>query len=95
MLYIASDRLSAATECLLPWPKWRNYARLADDFSQVFPFSFKNDACIASLTKNGTCYTASECVQKNGVSDGTCAQGYGICCTCEIKVTSNCPIVHN
>ena len=44
---------------------------------------FPNDACIASTTKNGTCYTASECETRNGVNDGSCAQGYGVCCTCE------------
>ena len=43
---------------------------------------FKNDPCYAG-TKNGTCYTASECEQRAGVNAGSCAQGYGVCCTCE------------
>jgi len=42
---------------------------------------FPNDACIASTTKNGTCYTASECETRNGANGGSCAQGYGVCCT--------------
>ena len=45
-------------------------------------YRFKNDPCDAT-TKNGTCYTASECEQRGGVNAGSCAQGYGVCCTCE------------
>jgi len=54
---------------------------------------FKNDPCIAS-TKNGTCYTAAECEQRNGVNAGSCAQGYGVCCTfsatCGQSYSENC-----
>ncbi|TRY81204.1 hypothetical protein TCAL_09003 [Tigriopus californicus] len=28
----------------------------------------------------GTCYTEDECTSKNGVSIGTCANGFGVCC---------------
>ncbi|XP_059089974.1 uncharacterized protein LOC131885814 [Tigriopus californicus] len=28
----------------------------------------------------GTCYTASECQVRNGVSSGSCAGGFGVCC---------------
>lgn len=42
--------------------------------------TFPNDPCEAD-TKNGTCYTAEECSQKGGTNDGSCASGYGVCCT--------------
>ena len=45
-------------------------------------FSFPNDLCVGG-SKNGTCYTSSECTTKGGTSDGTCASGYGVCCTCK------------
>merc|ERR1712038_723204 len=54
---------------------------------------FKNDPCEAT-TKNGTCYTASECEQRGGVNAGSCAQGYGVCCTfsagCGQTYSENC-----
>ena len=34
-------------------------------------------------SQNGTCYTAQECSQRGGSNAGTCALGYGTCCTCE------------
>merc|ERR1719400_37935 len=40
---------------------------------------FPNDVC-AGATRNGTCYTAEECSNKGGASDGTCASGFGVCC---------------
>merc|ERR1719367_510544 len=42
--------------------------------------TFPNAPCDAD-TKNGTCYTAEECSQKGGSNDGSCASGYGVCCT--------------
>jgi len=47
---------------------------------------FANDPCEASNSKNGTCYTAEECEDKGGTSSGSCAEGYGVCCT----FTLNC-----
>merc|ERR1739844_260202 len=41
---------------------------------------FPNDIC-AGASKNGTCYTAEECSSKGGTSDGSCASGFGVCCT--------------
>merc|ERR1711936_42063 len=42
--------------------------------------SFPNDPCDAG-TYNGTCYTKEECSAKGGTNDGSCASGYGVCCT--------------
>ena len=31
-------------------------------------------------TRIGTCYTETQCKERNGIQSGTCAQGFGICC---------------
>jgi len=41
---------------------------------------FPNDICNGQGYRNGTCYTSEECSQKGGTADGTCADGYGVCC---------------
>merc|ERR1711992_98296 len=41
---------------------------------------FPNDICAGS-TRNGTCYTSEECSNKGGTNDGSCASGFGVCCT--------------
>jgi len=42
---------------------------------------FPNDACQGSNARNGTCYTSQECSSKSGTSAGSCADGFGVCCT--------------
>ncbi len=44
---------------------------------------FPNSECVGSGTKNGTCFTTAECTAKGGANIGTCANGFGICCSCE------------
>lgn len=56
---------------------------------------FPNDGCIVSGgTKNGTCYTTEECSSKGGVNGGSCASGFGVCCTfsvgCGSSSSENC-----
>jgi len=46
--------------------------------------TFPNDPCDGG-SKNGTCYTEQECSDKAGTNDGSCAEGYGVCCTFAIK----------
>merc|ERR1712223_508779 len=41
---------------------------------------FPNDICSGS-SYNGTCYTAEECSSKGGTNEGSCASGFGVCCT--------------
>lgn len=48
---------------------------------------FPNDACVGSGDRNGTCYTSQECTDKGGTSSGSCADGFGVCCT---FVITNC-----
>jgi hypothetical protein len=45
---------------------------------------FNNDACTGD-SKNGTCYTSAECDDKGGTKDGSCADGYGVCCTFDLN----------
>jgi len=42
---------------------------------------FPNDGCVGSNNRNGTCYTSQECSSKSGTSSGSCADGFGVCCT--------------
>jgi len=46
--------------------------------------NFENAACDGD-TKNGTCYTSAECEKKGGDDAGSCAEGYGVCCTFKVK----------
>jgi len=45
---------------------------------------FPNDPCVGSNSRNGTCYTSQECSDKSGTSSGSCADGFGVCCTFKI-----------
>jgi len=50
--------------------------------------------CDTGNQMNGTCYTAEECTNRNGVASGSCADGYGVCCvitmTCGATTSENC-----
>jgi len=42
---------------------------------------FPNDGCNSSNNAYGVCYTATECTSLGGLSSGSCASGFGVCCT--------------
>merc|ERR1712141_213540 len=42
---------------------------------------FPNDVCVGTNSRNGTCYTSAECSDLSGTSAGSCADGFGVCCT--------------
>ena len=46
---------------------------------------FPNDVCTGQNGLNGTCYTTEECTAKGGSSSGTCASGFGVCCTISLQ----------
>merc|ERR1711953_305577 len=54
---------------------------------------FANGICKGS-SRNGTCYTAAECSNIGGTKDGTCADGFGVCCIV-ILTTSGSSSVNN
>lgn len=50
--------------------------------------------------RNGTCYTSSECTEKGGIAQGTCAAGFGVCCVFLVSasggtISQNCTYVQN
>lgn len=55
---------------------------------------FSNTPCMGSMNRNGTCYTDKECRQRKGLGIGTCAGGFGVCCTftvgCGQTTSENC-----
>jgi len=63
-------------------------------FSIFNVVKFPNDFCIGNSNKNGTCYTAEECTSRSGLAEGTCAEGYGVCCiislSCGGQSSENC-----
>ena len=43
---------------------------------------FPNDVCNSTTSNTyGVCYTATECASLGGSSSGSCASGFGVCCT--------------
>jgi len=53
--------------------------------------TFDNDPCPAASGATGTCYSQKECKNLGGTADGTCANGFGVCCltsaTCDGTVS--------
>jgi len=49
-------------------------------FSVFQIIKFKNEECVGSQ-RNGTCFTSAECEEAGGTEDGTCADGFGVCCS--------------
>ncbi|XP_059079183.1 uncharacterized protein LOC131877512 isoform X2 [Tigriopus californicus] len=47
--------------------------------------TFPNDPCGTGGARNGTCYTKEECQAKGGSFSGSCASGFGVCCTFQLK----------
>merc|ERR1711892_120486 len=63
---------------------------------------FPNQECVATGTGDtGTCNTQIECESKGGISEGSCAQGFGICCVIyndecgTVSITANRTYIRN
>ena len=66
------------------WIKSHTFLTLLVAFSE-YP-NFNRGLLISEIIlhfQNGTCYTKRECEKRSGVSDGLCAEGYGVCCICK------------
>ncbi len=50
-------------------------------FSLFSVVRFSQSSCFGTNGYNGTCLTSSECKSQSGTSAGTCAAGFGVCCT--------------
>ena len=56
----------------------RSGGRLLNVFNII---QFPNDGCTTNSNKVGTCYSASECSALGGSNSGSCASGFGVCCS--------------
>jgi len=78
-------------------------------FSLFSIVQFRNEACTSSQTlsntgtttsRNGTCFSSTECRDKNGQASGGCAAGFGVCCvfvyeTSGSTISQNCSYIRN
>ena len=67
--------------------------RFLNPFSLFSLVQFPNSECTSSSSTQGTCYTNSECTTRGGTADGSCASGFGTCCTfandCNTETSQN------
>ncbi|XP_021962863.1 uncharacterized protein LOC110858399 isoform X2 [Folsomia candida] len=49
--------------------------------SMLMMIRLQNNPCQAETGGNGTCYPRNQCQSLGGTSSGTCASGFGVCCT--------------
>jgi len=56
--------------------------RTSRSFSLFSVVQFPNDECVTQSADalRGICRSADECGSTNGISDGNCASGFGVCC---------------
>lgn len=47
---------------------------------------FQNTACHNDQDESGTCLSDNECSRRAGINIGTCANGYGSCCSFKVSV---------
>lgn len=47
---------------------------------------FQNTACHSDQEESGTCLSDNECARRAGISIGTCANGYGSCCSFKVSL---------
>lgn len=69
-------------------------------FSLFSVVSFKNEECTSETTftggsTGGTCYSSTECSDKEGTKSGNCAAGFGVCCIFESKTGITATIKEN
>ena len=65
------------------------------DFSDLYS-SFQNDICQGTGDidgRSGVCWTKEECAELNGIADGGCASGYGVCCICKCNFSTKVCLV--
>lgn len=63
--------------------------------------TFPNQGCTSTdSSRNGTCFTSTECSEKGGKASGNCAAGFGVCCLFTVsagasQITQNCTYIQN
>ena len=67
--------------------------RFLNPFSLFSIVQFPNTECTTASSSQGTCYTGSQCTSRGGTADGSCASGFGVCCTfsneCNTETSQN------
>lgn len=48
---------------------------------------YQNTACSNADQESGTCLADAECSRRAGTNIGTCANGYGTCCSFKVRKT--------
>jgi hypothetical protein len=97
---ILYDLLNHTTDLKNAWTIWIiNYFHFKFSFRYDDPYvsvlslftivQFPNEPCQTSEGVNGTCYHHLQCRSLGGISSGSCAQGYGICCYCKYGICLN------
>lgn len=70
-------------------------------FSLFSIVTFPNGGCASQdASRNGTCYTSEECLEKSGTVSGNCAAGFGVCClfivsSASSSISENCTYIQN
>nr|XP_040564348.1 uncharacterized protein LOC121114441 [Lepeophtheirus salmonis] len=92
---VASTQEEEDDEALLPEDSMAPSYRGLSLFNVV---RFRNIPCIG-FPLNGTCYTEEDCQTRGGVQSGTCASGYGVCCSFSLNCggmnSENCTYLVN
>lgn len=50
---------------------------------------YQNTACSNSDQESGTCLADAECSRRAGTNIGSCANGYGTCCSFKVRENYN------
>lgn len=74
--------------------------RTGKHFSLFSVVTFKNDECtseasLAGGARAGTCYSTTECSDKDGMKSGNCASGFGVCCLFLSATSASATITNN
>jgi len=74
--------------------------KLAKHFSLFSVVTFGNEECTSDTSVSGgattgTCYSSTECSDKNGMSSGNCASGFGVCCVFLNTAAASATITEN
>ena len=75
-------RIIISLQIILPAIICQSVSSRNDKLLNVFNIvKFPNDGCNSTSGAYGVCYTATECTSLGGLSSGSCASGFGVCCT--------------
>lgn len=65
--------------------RWSNYNHQLLVLSLFTVVQWGQSLCQAPSGEYGSCVPNNECVARGGVAGGPCAEGYGMCCVCELE----------